>query len=163
MSFWWIVLFSTCVASACHPQCSWQCDNPTAAALCTPTCADPVCQVLCEEPTDPAVVVTCEAPNCIVQCPLDMCESDACPVCETVCGPPVCTPADVVACATVCQATNCSWTCVAPIDFPLPTCVVACEKPACDIVDFPINRTSGSHAAAGLSIAALVMLLLLAN
>jgi hypothetical protein len=114
----------------CHPECSWQCDNPTCAADCHVSCNDPVCSVVC----DPAGSGgTCQAPDCRVVCPPDQCESEQCPACETVCQPPVCEDTDA-ACQIQCEVTQCAWVCDLPSDCPQPTCHLQCEEPACPCV-----------------------------
>lgn len=124
MSFW-VLCVAIAFASACHPECRWACDDPTCQAVCHPVCDAPLCIV--SNATDPS----CETyrPDCTIQCPPDMCESDMCPQCETVCQPPasICNDGTIL-----CEATNCTWQCETPTNCPLPQCQLTCERPACE-------------------------------
>lgn len=86
---------------SCHPECSWQCDNPICDADCHPYCEDPVCEVSCQEGFECS-----EIPNCTVVCAPDQCENDNCPMCETVCQPLSSCPEE---CQILCEETQCSW------------------------------------------------------
>jgi len=124
--------------AACHPQCKWQCDDPTCPAVCHPVCARPKCEMQCQQTECAKCQVHCEKPQCSVRCPKDMCEKDNCPKCETVCAPAECHTTCVAPkanCAPLCEETACSWSCAKPTTCPRPKCQLQCEKPACDVKD----------------------------
>jgi len=120
--------------AACHPQCRWQCDDPSCPAQCHPVCERPKCQVHCEETPCAACKIHCDKPQCNVRCPKDLCESTDCPKCETVCAPAKCRTACTApnaACTPMCEETKCDWKCKKPALCPRPKCELVCEKPAC--------------------------------
>merc|ERR1719329_2041210 len=110
-----VVLVAAAMASTCHPQCKWLCDDPVCPAKCHPVCARPKCQMDCKPSECAKCEVHCEEPVCSVRCPKEMCEMEDCPACETVCRPAVC-----------------RTTCTAPEPSPKPKCQLTCEKPSCD-------------------------------
>jgi len=118
----------------CHPQCRWQCDDPSCPAQCHPVCERPKCQVHCEETPCAACKIHCDKPQCNIRCPKDVCESDDCPKCETVCAPAKCRTACTApnaVCTPMCEETKCDWKCKKPTLCPRPKCELVCEKPAC--------------------------------
>jgi hypothetical protein len=118
----------------CHPQCRWQCDDPSCPAQCHPVCERPKCQVHCEETPCAACKIHCDKPQCNVRCPKDLCESTDCPKCETVCAPAKCRTACTApnaVCTPMCEETKCDWKCKKPTLCPRPKCELVCEKPAC--------------------------------
>jgi len=120
--------------TACHPQCRWQCDDPSCPAQCHPVCERPKCQVHCEETPCAACKIHCDKPQCNVRCPKDLCESTDCPKCETVCAPAKCRTACTApnaVCTPMCEETKCDWKCKKPTLCPRPKCELVCEKPAC--------------------------------
>jgi len=124
-------------AAPCHPQCRWQCDDPSCPAQCHPVCERPKCQVHCEEPPIAACKIHCDKPQCNVRCPKDLCESTDCPKCETVCAPAKCRTActaPTATCTPMCEETKCDWKCKKPTLCPRPKCELVCEKPACAYV-----------------------------
>jgi len=121
-------------AAPCHPQCRWQCDDPSCPAQCHPVCERPKCQVHCEETPCAACKIHCDKPQCNVRCPKDLCESTDCPKCETVCAPAKCRTACTApnaVCTPMCEETKCDWKCKKPTLCPRPKCELVCEKPAC--------------------------------
>jgi len=121
-------------AAPCHPQCRWQCDDPSCPAQCHPVCERPKCQVHCEETPCAACKIHCDKPQCNVRCPKDLCESNDCPKCETVCAPAKCRTACTApnaVCTPMCEETKCDWKCKKPTLCPRPKCELVCEKPAC--------------------------------
>merc|ERR1719198_2939911 len=74
----------------CHPECKWQCDDPSCPAVCHPVCERPKCEISCEETPCAKCTIHCERPVCSVRCPKDMREKEGCPKCETVCSPAKC-------------------------------------------------------------------------
>jgi len=119
----------------CHPECTWQCDDPVCPAQCHPVCKHPRCQMQCEETPCAQCTVKCEKPECTVRCPKDMCESDSCPQCETVCSPAKCHTSCIApepVCSPLCEETQCDWKCKKPVMCPKPKCELQCEKPACE-------------------------------
>jgi len=134
----------------CHPQCRWQCDDPSCPAQCHPVCERPKCQVHCEETPCAACKIHCDKPQCNVRCPKDLCESNDCPKCETVCAPAKCRTAcsaPNAVCTPMCEETKCDWKCKKPTLCPRPKCELVCEKPACAYVkpkpQQPGNNTHG--------------------
>jgi len=124
-------------STKCHPQCRWQCDDPSCPAQCHPVCERPKCQVHCEETPCAACKIHCDKPQCNVRCPKDLCESDDCPKCETVCAPAKCRTACTApnaVCTPMCEETKCDWKCKKPTLCPRPKCELVCEKPACESV-----------------------------
>jgi hypothetical protein len=120
--------------TACHPQCRWQCDDPSCPAQCHPVCERPKCQVHCEETPCAACKIHCDKPQCNVRCPKDLCESTDCPKCETVCAPAKCRTACTApnaVCTPMCEETKCDWKCKKPTLCPRPKCELVCEQPAC--------------------------------
>jgi len=118
----------------CHPQCRWQCDDPSCPAQCHPVCERPKCQVHCEETPCAACKIHCDKPQCNVRCPKDLCEAADCPKCETVCAPAKCRTACTApkpVCTPMCEETKCDWKCKKPTLCPRPKCELVCEKPAC--------------------------------
>lgn len=126
---------------ACHPECSWSCDNPICAADCWPVCKPPVCANQCVDYHD---LIHCAEPVCETRCPADQCESDECPACETVCDPLRCTDKAKGHCAPICEETECTWACQKPKDCPKPTCEQTCEEPACAAVQ-PVSVNPHRH------------------
>jgi len=121
-------------AAPCHPQCRWQCDDPSCPAACHPVCERPKCQVHCEDTPCAACKIHCDKPKCNVRCPKDLCESTDCPKCETVCAPAKCRTACTAPkanCTPMCEETKCDWKCKKPTVCPRPKCELVCEKPAC--------------------------------
>lgn len=121
----------------CHPQCRWQCDDPSCPAQCHPVCERPKCQVHCEETPCAACKIHCDKPQCNIRCPKELCESNDCPKCETVCAPAKCRTAcsaPKASCTPMCEETKCDWKCKKPTLCPRPKCELVCEKPACAYV-----------------------------
>jgi len=126
---------ATAFGAECHPECTWQCDDPVCPAQCHPVCKHPRCQMQCEETPCAQCTVKCEKPECTVRCPKDMCESDSCPQCETVCSPAKCHTSCIApepVCSPLCEETQCDWKCKKPVMCPKPKCELQCEKPACE-------------------------------
>jgi len=118
-----LLSFLAVVVHGCHPECLCE-DLSTVAPICTPVCQEPQCIIQCNQHS--GTHVSCTPLNCNVTCPVDQCEADSCPQCETVCGPIVCSP-ETVACTPLCEETQCTWSCTAPL-----SCVNAnCTEPAC--------------------------------
>jgi hypothetical protein len=127
-------------AAPCHPQCRWQCDDPSCPAQCHPVCERPKCQVHCEETPCAACKIHCDKPQCNIRCPKDVCESEDCPKCETVCAPAKCRTACTApnaVCTPMCEETKCDWKCKKPTLCPRPKCELVCEKPACAAPERP--------------------------
>lgn len=123
-----LLVLTTTTTLACHPLCTYQCDDPVCLADCHPVCRAPNCSLTCTNPTD---VSHCSSPNCNVECPAaDQCESDECPACSTLCAPVHCLTRSAN-CTIQCTETVCGWECVKPTDCPLPTCQLQCDQPAC--------------------------------
>jgi hypothetical protein len=119
----------------CHPQCRWQCDDPTCPAKCHPVCERPKCQIQCEETACARCKVHCDKPKCNVRCPKKMCETKSCPKCETVCSPANCRTSCIApepVCTPMCEETKCDWKCKKPNMCPRPKCELQCDKPACE-------------------------------
>ena len=114
------------VAGTCHPECSYECDNPVCAADCRPVCLPPVCAVCLNTTGTPVCYGT---DKCWLYCPVDQCESDECPACATMCPNSTCNGFDD--CFMLCEEPECSWECQKPTNCPLPTCLLQCEMPAC--------------------------------
>jgi hypothetical protein len=133
-----LLLLWVAIATACHPECSWACDDPVCSAVCKPVCQPPVCQVQCDNPDD---VSACRKPHCWVRCPADQCESDQCPACETICAPLDCRRNPEAVCEALCEATQCSWWCEKPDDCPKPRCELECERPACESSHPPADKS----------------------
>jgi hypothetical protein len=123
------LLMMGALAQACHPECRYTCDDPVCPAACKPVCAAPVCS-RCLNSTDTGLVCVSTG-RCVVQCPLDMCEADACPQCETICPGTLCD--DTPDCLVLCEETACAWRCEKPTNCPYPRCELACEAPACEL------------------------------
>jgi len=122
-------------AAQCHPQCKWQCDDPSCPAVCHPVCERPKCQIQCEETECAKCTVHCDKPQCNVRCPKDLCEKESCPKCETVCSPANCRTSCVAPepkCTPMCEATKCDWKCKKPITCPKPKCELVCDRPSCE-------------------------------
>ncbi|GAB5353365.1 hypothetical protein AAMO2058_000030500 [Amorphochlora amoebiformis] len=118
----------------CHPECKWQCDDPSCPAVCHPVCERPKCEISCEETPCAKCTIHCERPICSVRCPKDMCEMEGCAKCETVCSPAKCHTKCVAPepkCNPVCEETKCDWKCKKPTTCPKPKCELQCEKPEC--------------------------------
>jgi hypothetical protein len=127
----WLSLLPIFVAlstgQACHPECSYQCDDPVCPAACSPVCLPPVCSRCLNHS---GVLEDCVATDqCYTRCPADQCEAEQCPACETLCPTGICR--DAPDCVIQCEATQCGWRCTLPLDCPLPVCVLQCEAPAC--------------------------------
>lgn len=117
------------LASACHPECSWMCDDPVCPADCIPVCEAPICTPSCQNPANEA---HCSKPHCWVHCPEDMCEDEMCPQCEVKCTPnSISCRNHTAVCVPLCEALSCSWSCVKP-DCPKPRCELQCAQPACE-------------------------------
>jgi len=122
-------------ATMCHPQCKWQCDDPSCPAVCHPVCERPKCEMRCEETTCARCTVNCERPVCSIRCPKDHCEKEACPKCESVCAPASChtqCQAPAPSCSPVCEELSCASKCVKPTNCAKPKCELQCEKAACE-------------------------------
>lgn len=119
------LLIATSLATACHPECHWVCNDPICTAICEPVCDQPICEI-CHNTSS---LICLPTNRCITQCPSDMCEVDTCPQCETVC-PPLCQGAPN--CTILCEETECSWLCSLPRNCQRPTCSLMCEQPACE-------------------------------
>lgn len=120
----WLTIVMLCgLASSCHPECTWQCDDPVCPAICAPLCMPPSCQV-CDNRTGTPVCQPYGA--CQISCPPNQCESDACPACEVQCTNPCRYPT----CFVQCEEAQCAWQCQKP-SCPYPTCQLQCEAPAC--------------------------------
>merc|ERR1719329_1147265 len=135
-----VVVVATALASTCHPQCKWLCDDPVCPAKCHPVCARPNCQMDCKPSECAKCEVHCEEPVCSVRCPKEMCEMEGegdagCPKCQTVCRPAVCRTtctAPEPNCSPLCEPTKCAWKCRTPTLCPKPKCQLTCEKPGCN-------------------------------
>lgn len=123
-----MLLLFIAAALACHPECTWQCDDPVCAAECRPVCDEPVCEIQCEQ-GEQGELTRCAPPRCVVRCPDDRCETDECPQCETVCEPPRCSGSAV--CTIHCEETSCGWACHKPRHCPKPHCELQCDEPCC--------------------------------
>jgi len=126
---------SLAAAEKCHPQCKWQCDDPTCPALCHPVCERPKCQMQCEETTCAKCTVHCEKPVCTIRCPKDQCEKEGCPKCESVCKPAHChttCEAPEPKCQPVCEELTCFNKCIKPTNCAKPKCELQCERAACE-------------------------------
>jgi len=146
----WFLLLLCIVGSVagCHPECSWQCDDPVCLADVVSVC-DPVnCTYQCEEPND---TITCIGPICDLVCPPDQCESDACPACEIQCEILECTATDDadINCTSLCAEPQCSWYGTTPTDCPEPVCELVCETPACAGDAPPVTPPSSSGMGVG--------------
>jgi len=119
----------------CHPQCKWQCDDPSCPAVCHPICERPKCEMRCEETTCAKCTVHCEKPVCTIRCPKDQCEKEGCPKCESVCKPAQChtsCAAPEPKCSPVCEELSCNNKCARPTNCAKPKCELQCEKAACE-------------------------------
>jgi len=148
------------ISATCHPECRWQCDDPTCPAVCHPVCERPKCQMQCEQPPAAECQVHCERPSCTVRCPKDMCEKEGCPQCETVCAPAKCHTECVApepSCNPLCEETKCDWKCRKPTSCQKPKCDLQCERPACESgtqpapVCCPCDQTNARFAVTGAS------------
>jgi len=125
---------SLTTTTSCHPDCRWQCDDPSCPAVCHPVCAAPKCEMRCEETPCAKCVVHCQRPVCSIRCPKDTCEQDSCPKCEVVCAPPAChttCTAPEPKCQPVCEELDCAHKCAKPTNCQRPKCELQCEKSAC--------------------------------
>lgn len=140
-------VLSLCILQprAAAPECSWQCDNPIAHAVCTPECQPPVCSVLCNTTNTTSILnetyILCGKPKCVVDCSEADPDTanDTCPTCVVVCEEPHCvyrgtantTAADF--CETQCCAPACAWRCALPdlATLSKPACELQCDEPAC--------------------------------
>lgn len=120
----WLFL-SLAIAQACHPECTYQCDDPVCPASCVPVCLRPVCEVC----VNSSSLICYPLDGCYVRCPADMCESDSCPQCETICSSNACL--NIPNCTVLCEEVQCAWQCSKPTNCPYPTCLLQCEMPAC--------------------------------
>jgi hypothetical protein len=117
----WLLLLSQ-IAWACHPECTWQCDDPVCPAVCGFVCQPRVCSIVCPY-RRPCPI----EPRFFNHCPPDQCESDECPACEIL--------VEGLAefcpfCNGTCEELECAWQCRKP-DCPYPKCILQCEEPAC--------------------------------
>jgi hypothetical protein len=147
-----IVAFLAVVAVAsatqCHPQCKWQCDDPSCPAVCHPVCGRPKCEMKCEEVQCAKCVIHCERPTCSIRCPKDFCEKQDCPQCETVCAPAQChttCTAPEPKCSPVCEELECNNKCAKPTNCARPKCELQCERPACEEPDFTNGGCCGCN------------------
>ena len=121
------------LSTACHPKCSWKCDDPHCPAICDPVCEPPKCHTSCAEPKNAICDVKCEKPECEIKCPDKGCEGIDCPKCVTVCKQPHCVThcqAPKPECEAVCEEPKCDWKCRKP-ECPKPKCELVCESPNC--------------------------------
>ena len=119
-------------AIACHPESSWQCDDPVCYQTCQPNCTRPVCDVICESSNPNPCYNTFQVVHaCHTVCPPDQCEADSCPACSVICPIlPFCKPGEV--CQTECQIIECNWiNCETNFDCKPPTCVLQHNMPTC--------------------------------
>lgn len=116
-------------AQTCHPECHYTCDDPVCLAVCQPVCQPADCDYLCTNPVGPCPG---HVPSCSISCPTDQCETGSCPVCEVTCSTNIPQVCQVMGCAPVCQAVNCTWQCRKPTNCALPSCELQCEAPACE-------------------------------
>jgi hypothetical protein len=122
-----VVLIS--ISYACHPECSWQCDNPVCAAVCEPVCQPYNCSQCISTTT---TTTECQKIHvgCAVNIQQDQCETDQCPVAELVCAN-LCQ--GISNCSITCAQLECGWSCQKPDNCPYPVCQLNCEQPACEI------------------------------
>jgi len=135
-----VILAVVAAASAeqCHPNCKWQCDDPSCPAVCHPVCESPKCDMQCEETPCAKCVVHCQRPVCTIRCPKDLCEKEGCPKCEAVCQPPLChttCTAPEPKCQPVCEELKCGNKCLKPTNCAKPKCELQCEKSACELAE----------------------------
>ena len=119
-----LTLFFCVKIRACHPECTWQCDDPVCPAACSPVCLAPSCQV-CNNQTSTPFCVPYDMWS--TSCPPDQSESDSCPVCAVTCTDPC---RHNPYCFVQCEEVQCAWQCHKP-DCPYPTCELQCDAPAC--------------------------------
>lgn len=82
-----------------------------------------------------------------IRCTPNTLVADQCPQCETLCDP---LPSP---CNILCEAPNCTWTCVKPTDCPQPRCELHCESPTC-------SSSSGSRMSALFSLFLILFLVI---
>ncbi len=134
------LLYLTAIYAGCHPECTYECDNPVCAANCQPQCDSVKCRI-CEQINVNATPV-CEEDfidrGCEIRCPADQCESDSCPQCEVICAGSLCD--DDPTCVIECEQIACGWDCQKPTNCPQPICILQCEQPACAVTSAGVKE-----------------------
>ena len=107
-----LFLFFINLVLACHPECSYTCDNPKTYFICNNKHSDEnYCSWVCDNPVYPALCEpVCSQINCKTYCPSDQCQDEHCPACQILC-----------------EALQCSWRCEKPV-VPLPNCQLVCNN-----------------------------------
>lgn len=135
MSILLFLLLLPSVVLSCHPQCRWACDDPVCQAECYSVCQPPKCDVQCTGGGG----TNC-SPNCWIHKNADQCESETCPQAEIKCAQ--LTGEACTGCQVLCEPPVCSWHCIKPIyHCKEPTCVLQCERPACE---YNVNSSGGT-------------------
>lgn len=121
--------------NACHPQCTWQCDDPACPAICEANCTDTCPTSSCDN-----AGCTCES---FSEAKLNNCTpplESACPTCEAIQSGINCQKnnGQECSCNISCELTSCTWDCQTPSNCPKPKCELQCEEPTCQKSDvFP--------------------------
>lgn len=124
----------------CHPECTWQCDDPVCPADCTIHAGPLNCTVMCSDNGH-----YCYPPRCTHECLDNVCETDMCPICSILCEAPRCRFVPLgVRCETMCSQGMFSWSCKKPKNCPYPKCELMCEKPACETTNSGIKTQINS-------------------
>jgi hypothetical protein len=137
--FFFFFLFTLLVHTslACHPECTYQCDDPVCKAVCNYVVVRNVnCNVQCNGSYTPLRGQCFQTPACHIIVPDDQCESDSCPVAQVQCGSVYCNPAPPrgIVCSTLCEEVELAWKCRKPTiqdGCREPICELQCEQPAC--------------------------------
>lgn len=126
-----LLIFVT-FSDACHPQCSYACDDPVCPAECHAQSSKPKCTVSCNNSFVP-IQGQCNFKCSNVVNITNVCESDSCPLVETLCTQLICIDLPrTVTCTVLCEAPTAGWVCNKPKNCRQPICELQCEKPACE-------------------------------
>lgn len=127
-----ISAFCFSISIACHPECSYMCDDPVCPAECYAKGYAPKCSLSCNNSYIP-IQGQCNYKCTTVVNSTNSCETDSCPMAEIICTNLFCTnlPHGIL-CNILCEAPTAGWVCNKPKNCRKPICELQCEKPACE-------------------------------
>ncbi len=119
--------------AGCHPECSFQCDDPVCPALCSFSCPDTLCQTAPCDDSD----CTCESFGELQIKECRLLAHAACPECDVGRSGRNCQnqAGRSCTCQTSCDAQPCTLSCQTPSFCPEPRCELQCESPACEFLE----------------------------